>query len=80
MVPPSACEGEPTCGTRIGDHQPSEVRTPAHHTTDLDTLAMLDALQPLEAEPGAPDGSRFETFVHADRALALELSREIGRA
>ncbi|MEV7502308.1 hypothetical protein [Streptomyces sp. NPDC093018] len=49
-----------------------------HH--DLDTPAVLDALRHLEAEPGVPDGSRFETFVYADRVLALELPREIGRS
>ncbi|KAK1186536.1 hypothetical protein B7755_001730 [Streptomyces sp. NBS 14/10] len=48
-----------------------------HH--DLDTPAVLAALRRLESEPGVPDGSRFETFAYADRVLALELPREIGR-
>ncbi|MFI2641778.1 hypothetical protein [Streptomyces sp. NPDC018610] len=46
---------------------------------DLDTPAVLDALERLESAPDVPDGAKFETFVYADRVLALELPREIGR-
>lgn len=47
---------------------------------DLDTAGCLAALDRLEEEAALPDGSRFETFAHADRVLALELTREIGGA
>jgi len=46
---------------------------------DLDTAAALAALSRLEAETGVPDGAKFETFVHADQVLGLELPRDIGR-
>jgi hypothetical protein len=47
-------------------------------TADLDTAAYLATLDRLEAETVLPEGSRFETFAHADRVLALELTREVG--
>lgn len=46
---------------------------------DLDTPAALAALSRLEAESDVPDGAKFETFVHADQVLGLELPRDIGR-
>ncbi|MGW4343895.1 hypothetical protein ACWEL8_02165 [Streptomyces sp. NPDC004690] len=55
-------------------------RLGAAYDDDLDTPAVLDALRRLEDEPDVPDGTRFETFVYADRVLALELPRDIGRA
>ena len=45
---------------------------------DLDTPAALRALRELERDPDIPAGSKFETFVSADRVLALDLPREIG--
>lgn len=45
---------------------------------DLDTAGALAVLRELEDDPGTPPGSKFETFVFADRILALELPREIG--
>jgi cysteinyl-tRNA synthetase len=47
---------------------------------DLDTPAALRALRELARDPDIPAGSKFETFVAADRVLALELGREIGKA
>jgi hypothetical protein len=47
--------------------------------TDLDTAAVLAALGGLADEPSVPDGSKFETFVHADQVLGLELPSWIGR-
>jgi cysteinyl-tRNA synthetase len=47
---------------------------------DLDTPAALRALRELERDPAIPAGSKFETFVAADRVLALDLPREIGKA
>jgi cysteinyl-tRNA synthetase len=47
---------------------------------DLDTPAALRAMRELERDAEIPAGSKFETFVAADRVLALDLSREIGRA
>ncbi|MFI1092104.1 hypothetical protein [Streptomyces sp. NPDC020917] len=46
---------------------------------DLDTAAVLAALSRLETETDVPDGAKFETFVHADQVLGLELPRDIGR-
>ncbi|MEU6284414.1 hypothetical protein [Streptomyces sp. NPDC047028] len=60
-------------------HAATARRLDAAFHQDLDTPAVLDALRGLETEPGVPDGSRFETFVYADRVLAVELPREIGR-
>jgi hypothetical protein len=47
---------------------------------DLDLPAVLAVLRAVEeAEPGdPPEGARFETFVHADRLLGLELARDVG--
>jgi hypothetical protein len=46
---------------------------------DLDTPAALRALRGLEQDPEIPAGSKFESFLHADQLLALDLPREIGR-
>jgi hypothetical protein len=46
---------------------------------DLDTPAALQALRGLESDPQIPPGSKFESFLHADQLLALDLPREIGR-
>jgi hypothetical protein len=48
--------------------------------SDLDTPAALHALRGLENDPEIPAGSKFESFLHADQLLALDLPREIGRA
>jgi cysteinyl-tRNA synthetase len=47
---------------------------------DLDTPSALRALRELERDPEVPAGSKFETFVSADRVLALDLPRDIGKA
>jgi cysteinyl-tRNA synthetase len=47
---------------------------------DLDTPAALRALRELAKDPDVPAGSKFETFAAADRVLALDLVREVGRA
>ena len=46
---------------------------------DLDTPAALRALRALERDDQIPPGSKFETFAHADRLLALDLARDVGR-
>ncbi|MQA93818.1 MAG: hypothetical protein GEV11_03955 [Streptosporangiales bacterium] len=46
---------------------------------DLDTPTALRALRDLEADPELPDGAKFETFVHVDSVLGLDLMRDIGR-
>jgi cysteinyl-tRNA synthetase len=46
---------------------------------DLDTPSALRALRELERDPEVPAGSKFETFVSADRVLALDLPRDIGK-
>jgi hypothetical protein len=46
---------------------------------DLDTPAALRALRGLEQDPQIPPGSKFESFLHTDQLLALDLPREIGR-
>jgi cysteinyl-tRNA synthetase len=47
---------------------------------DLDAPAALRALRELEQDPEIPPGSKFESFVHADQLLGLDLPRDIGRA
>jgi hypothetical protein len=47
---------------------------------DLDIPAALAVLRLVEDDPDLPPGAKFETFVFADRVLALELPRDIGRA
>ena len=46
---------------------------------DLDTPAALRAVAALAADPEIPAGSKFETFVHLDHLLGLDLARDIGR-
>ncbi|MCH0562543.1 MULTISPECIES: hypothetical protein [unclassified Streptomyces] len=47
---------------------------------DLDIPAVLRVLHDVaQAPPGElPDGARFETYVHADRLLGLDLARDVG--
>lgn len=45
----------------------------------LDTPSVLRALGRAEQDAALPDGSRFETFAHLDRVLALDLTRDLGR-
>jgi cysteinyl-tRNA synthetase len=46
---------------------------------DLDTRAAVGVLRRLENDAGIPAGSKFETFVHADQVLGLDLAADIGR-
>ncbi len=46
---------------------------------DLDTPLAIALLGDLEIAPGIPDGARFEAFAHLDRALGLDLARDVGR-
>jgi cysteinyl-tRNA synthetase len=46
---------------------------------DLDTPSALVALGELEKDDSIPAGSKFETFVHLDRLLGLDLARDIGK-
>ena len=46
---------------------------------DLGTPAALAALRRLEVDRAVSDGARFETYAWADRVLALELARDVGR-
>ncbi|MFC8438715.1 hypothetical protein ACFUJT_10995 [Streptomyces griseoincarnatus] len=59
---------------------PDEVRAElrAAWEEDLDTAAVLGALRAVEADPGLPDGARFETYAYADRLLGLDLARDLG--
>lgn len=45
---------------------------------DLDTATALGALRDLEADRDIPDGAKFETFVHADAVLALDVMSHVG--
>ncbi len=47
--------------------------------SDLGIGAVLALLSDLAADESVPPGPRFETFVYADRVLALDLPRDIGR-
>ncbi|MEU8245389.1 cysteine--tRNA ligase [Nonomuraea sp. NPDC048916] len=54
-------------------------RAEAAFDDDLDTPAALRVLGDLERDESVPPGSKFESFLHLDRVLALDLSTEIGR-
>jgi hypothetical protein len=45
---------------------------------DLDVPGVLEVLRRVESDPELPDGARFETYAHADRLLALDLTRDLG--
>ncbi|MFE0151915.1 cysteine--tRNA ligase [Nonomuraea sp. NPDC059007] len=47
---------------------------------DLDTPTALRVLRELERDDGVAPGAKFETFLHLDNVLALDLSSEVGRA
>ncbi|SEG42682.1 hypothetical protein SAMN04489712_105153 [Thermomonospora echinospora] len=47
-------------------------------TDDLDSPAALAVLEGLAADPAVAPGAKFETFVHLDLVLALDLVRDIG--
>jgi hypothetical protein len=59
---------------------PDEVRTRLRTAweDDLDLPGVLAVLRDVERAPDLPDGARFETYVYADRLLALDLPRDIG--
>ncbi|WP_432926120.1 cysteine--tRNA ligase [Microbispora sp. CA-135349] len=46
---------------------------------DLDTPAVLRLLRDLETDGSVAPGSKFETFLHFDHVLALDLPADIGR-
>ncbi|GIH27278.1 cysteine--tRNA ligase [Acrocarpospora phusangensis] len=46
---------------------------------DLDTPLALRLLRDLERSPDVAPGSKFETFLHFDHLLGLDLSADIGR-
>jgi len=47
---------------------------------DLDTVSMLAFLDDLAADAGVPPGVKLESFAFADRVLAVDLARDIGKA
>jgi hypothetical protein len=47
---------------------------------DLDTMSVLTLLHDLALDADVPAGAKFETFLYADRVLALDLPRDIGRS
>ncbi|MEU6774849.1 hypothetical protein [Streptomyces sp. NPDC046759] len=59
---------------------PDEVRTRLRSAweDDLDLPGVLDVLRDVETGTGPADGARFETYVYADRLLALDLARDLG--
>lgn len=54
------------------------VRLRAAWEDDLDLPGVLAVLRDVADAPGLPDGARFETYVYADRLLALDLARDLG--
>jgi hypothetical protein len=46
----------------------------------LDTTSLLALLHDLARDADVSVGAKFETFLHADRVLGLDLPRDIGRA
>jgi hypothetical protein len=54
-------------------------RVAAAFDEDLDAPGAVRALWELEQDADVPPGSKFESFVHADQLLGLDLPRDIGR-
>ncbi|GAA4522554.1 MULTISPECIES: cysteine--tRNA ligase [Nonomuraea] len=46
---------------------------------DLDTPAALRVLEELERDDSVPPGAKFESFLHLDHVLALDLPADIGK-
>ncbi|MFG1948004.1 cysteine--tRNA ligase [Nonomuraea sp. NPDC048826] len=46
---------------------------------DLDTATALRVLAELEADDSVPPGAKFESFLHLDHVLAVDLSADIGK-
>ena len=46
---------------------------------DLDTPAALRELRELETDATVVPGAKFETFLHLDRLLGLDIAREVGK-
>ena len=46
---------------------------------DLNTPQAINELRNLERDPSISSGSKFETFVHLDSLLGLDLARDIGK-
>ncbi|GII80173.1 cysteine--tRNA ligase [Sphaerisporangium rufum] len=59
---------------------PHAERAMAAFDDDLDTPAALRVLRELERDEQVAPGSRFETFLHLDQVLGLDLAAEVGRA
>ncbi|MGW7819663.1 hypothetical protein ACWGLF_16270 [Streptomyces puniciscabiei] len=59
---------------------PDEVRARLRSAweDDLGLPGVLEVLRAVEGAPDLPDGARFETYVYADRLLALDLARDLG--
>ncbi|MFD8804281.1 hypothetical protein [Streptomyces sp. NPDC059597] len=59
---------------------PDEVRTRlrAAWEDDLDLPGVLTVLREVAEAPGVSDGARFETYMYADRLLALDLASGLG--
>ncbi|MFI1071074.1 hypothetical protein [Streptomyces puniciscabiei] len=59
---------------------PDEVRARLRSAweDDLGLPGVLEVLRAVEDAPDLPDGARFETYVYADRLLALDLARDLG--
>lgn len=55
-------------------------RVEAAFDDDLDTPLALRLLRELERDGSVAPGARFETFLHLDQVLGLDLSCDIGRA
>ncbi|WP_431895822.1 cysteine--tRNA ligase [Nonomuraea sp. bgisy101] len=55
-------------------------RAEAAFDDDLDTPSALRALRELERDESVAPGSKFESFLHLDQVLGLDLSTEIGKA
>ncbi|HEU5158041.1 MAG TPA: hypothetical protein VFU43_13680 [Streptosporangiaceae bacterium] len=64
--------GRPMCADYVAE-------AGAAFEDDLDTPAVLSVLDRLADDPDIPPGSKFETFVHLDLILALDLVSAIGR-
>jgi cysteinyl-tRNA synthetase len=60
-------------------HEDYRRRVYAAFADDIDTPSALVAMGELEKDETVAPGSKFETFVHLDRLLGLDLARDIGK-
>lgn len=66
--------------THISVPMPADIIEAAYRAFDrnLDVPAVLDLMRHLESDAAIAPGAKFETFIHLDRVLAFDLTRDLG--